>query len=285
MHVKKVAQLGNGSLRALSSGPAPEETGRAQPKGLKARYQPFGVHTPMGRIGGDDGADAEGDVDMTDAPTLAIPSGSAQAKTNKKDKKKKAQKGKDADTARKGKRKLSSEDEAAAAAEQLMEESQSAKSKSKKQKTQRNASPDLGSDEQSSSTTKKTTLVVPPNVPSSTPAASTPAASTPASKLKNKTTKAGTPVSAPRQSVVPIPVIPGSSQLPKVSPVPVPRPVLTSSPHVSRDTKKTKGKREKKVKAVVAATEQSPPPSAQGSKSNKGKVVTPVPAPKFQSIG
>ncbi|KAG5979890.1 hypothetical protein E4U55_004648 [Claviceps digitariae] len=282
MHVKKVAQLGRGNLQALSSGPAPKDPRRAQPKGMKLRYQPFGVNTPMGQIGGnDEDSGSEADVDMTDAPALAIPSTSASSKAEKKEKKQKQkQKNQDADTAaRKGKRKLSSEDDAVAAAEQLMEENQSAKAQSKKQKTHRGASPDLGSDEKSSSSssTKKVTLILPPEVPSSQRAASTPV-----SKLKNKNVKVETPVSAPRQSVVPLPVVPGSSQLPKVSPVPVPLPMGISSPLVSKDSKKAKVKREKTEKPAAATIKQSPPPSAQGNKRSTNKM-TPVPAPKLKS--
>ncbi|KAG6015212.1 hypothetical protein E4U43_005610 [Claviceps pusilla] len=286
MHVKKVAQLGRGNLHTLSSGPAPQDPRRAQPKGMKIRYRPFGVNTPMGQIGGDDEeSGSEADIDMVDAPSPAVPSRSATSKAEKKEKKQK-QKKQDADTARKGKRKLSSEDDATAAAEQLMEESQSAKFQSKKQKTLRDVSPDLGSDEKglssssssSSSTTKKVTLVLPPEVPSSQRASSTPIP-----KWKNKNVKLETPVSAPRQSVVPIPVVPGSSQLPKVSPVPVPQPPSSASPLVSKDSKKVRVKREKTEKAAPVATiKQSPSPSAQGNKLTTKKV-TPVPAPKLKS--
>ncbi|KAG6127697.1 hypothetical protein E4U38_006127 [Claviceps purpurea] len=287
MHVKKIAQLGRGNLRALPSEPAPKEPCRAQPKGMKLRYQPFGVNTGMGQIGGDEESDIDVDVDMVDAPAAAVPPTPAPSKADKKDKKKK-QSSQDVDTARKGKRKLTSEDEAAAAAEQLQGESQSAaKVKSKKQKTQRTMSPDLGSDGKTTSTSsnaKKVTPVLPPNVPSSQTVARA-AASTPASKLKNKIAKSETPVSVPRQSVVPIPVIPGSSQPPKVSPVPIPQPIRAPSPLVSKDSKKAKAKKEKKEKSAASTTttRQSPPPSAQSSKRASAKV-TPVPPPKLRSM-
>ncbi|KAG6104946.1 hypothetical protein E4U31_001680 [Claviceps sp. LM219 group G6] len=287
MHVKKIAQLGRGNLRALPSEPAPKEPCRAQPKRMKLRYQPFGVNTEMGQIGGDEESDIDVDVDMVDAPAAAVPSTPATSKADKKDKKKK-QKSHDVDTARQGKRKLTSEDEAAAAAEQLQGESQSAaKVKSKKQKTQRTVSPDLGSDAKTTSTSsnaKKVTPVLPPNVPSSQTVARA-AASTPASKLKNKIAKSETPVSVLRQSVVPIPVIPGSSQPPKVSPVPIPQPIRAPSPLVSKDSKKAKVKKEKKSAAstTTTTTRQSPPPSAQGSKRASAKV-TPVPPPKLRSM-
>ncbi|KAG5928782.1 hypothetical protein E4U42_008037 [Claviceps africana] len=279
MHVKKVAQLGRGSLQALPSGPAPKDPRRAQPKGMKLRYQPFGVNTPMGQIGGgDEDSGSEADIDMADAPTPAVTSASATSKAEKKQKQKKQV----ADTARKGKRKLSSEDDAAAAAEQLIEENQSAKTQPKKQKTQRDASPDLGSDQKSSSsssTNKKVTQVLPPQVPSSQRSASTPATRS----KNNKNARLETPVPAPRQSAVPIPVVPGSSQPPKVSAVPVPQPSSISSPHVSKDSKKVKGKKEKTDKGAATTIKQSPPPSAQGNKRTANNRVTPVPPPKLKS--
>lgn len=270
MQVKKITQLGEASASASSIGPAPKKAPRLQPEGLKARYQPFGVSSPMGQIGVDLSFRVEDDTEMADAPALTTPFSSGQDKAEKKDKKKK-HKEKDSETPRKGKRKhASSEEDAIAAAEQLMEENLSAETKSKKQKTRRSISPDLGSDAPSSTTaSKKKTLVVPPAIP----------ASTPVSKSKSSKAKSETPGPKPRETAVPVPSFPGSSQ-PKVSPVPIPHIGITSTPSASKEEKKSK-KKKAKSSEITTATQQSPPPSAQpAGKTSKGKV-TPVPMPKL----
>lgn len=91
---------------------------RPQPKGLKARWQPMGVNTPMGQIGSDSSSDGGSDAEMVDAsPLPSLPSNS-QAKKSK------------------SKRKHStSEEEAAAASSQLVAESMTAGKQVKKQKT------------------------------------------------------------------------------------------------------------------------------------------------------
>ncbi|POR32028.1 Uncharacterized protein TPAR_07760 [Tolypocladium paradoxum] len=296
MHVRRITQLGADSATV---GPSEKRAPRAQPKGLKARYQPIGVSIPTGKIGMDTGSGDE-DTDMAEAPALPATANASPHKTSKKDKKHK-EKGaavearkEGGDMGRKGKRKhTSSEDEAAAAAEQLMEESQTAESKTKKQKTARKGSPDLGSEPQSSAAAKKQTPVVPPTIPnpsnSFSSIGSTPvAASTPSGKAKKSKKAKGetavpsssqslpalkqTVVPVPRQTVVPIPPIP------KVSPVPVPQPVAT--PSAGKGEKKAKKHKDKK--AAAGSSQQSPPPSAQPSRKND-KQATPVPPPAIKA--
>ncbi|KAF5660739.1 hypothetical protein FHETE_8799 [Fusarium heterosporum] len=234
MQVKKITQLGANS----SVGPVPKPAPRAQPAGLKARYQPIGVNEPMNN---DDDQD---DVEMAEAPVLS-------AKTSKKDKKRKTKETSDKkqkkgqsvpepteetvtpDT-RKNKRKLTaSEEDAAAVVEQLQQEAKAA-NRAKKQKTDRVGSPDLGS-EPASTNAKKQTPVLPPTLPS----AGTPLAS----RTKQKKVKE-TPVPAPRQSVVPIPAIPHSSPL-KPSSTPAPSSQPPASPSQTKE-KRVRKKKEKK---------------------------------------
>ncbi|OAA49638.1 DNA-directed RNA polymerase I, subunit RPA34.5 [Metarhizium rileyi] len=275
MQIKKITQLGENTGNASAVGPAPKPAPRQQPRGLKARYQPYGVKSPMGQIGIDLSFQVENDdAEMVDAPPVTIPSSIPHGKSEKKDRKKK-QKEKERnepETPRKGKRKHgSSEDDAVAAAEQLMKESMSVETKNKKQKTQRDGSPDLGSDAPSSSAVSaKRKLVVPSSIPASTP-----------SSKPNSRSKIETPATKPRETAVPIPHVPGSSQ-PKVSPVPVPRPVVTSTPITSKDEKKAR-KKKAKTPGAAASSQQSPPPSAQSAgKSSKNKL-TPVPMPKIKN--
>ncbi|WAO83984.1 Hypothetical protein NCS54_00118700 [Fusarium falciforme] len=291
MQVKKITQLGANS----TVGPAAKRTPRAQPSGLKARYQPIGVNEPMGTIGDDEAG--EEDVEMTEAPTLS-------AKTPKKDKKRKSKETAVQDTPdvststkakkqkkrgesvaepassltaeaatpevnRKGKRKhTASEDDALAVTEQLKEESKSAINKSKKQKTTRTGSPDLGS-EPASAAGKKQTPVLPPVFPSSqvtgtpTPkATASPAVGTGKRSKKVKAEAAlpssarkETPVPAPRQSAVPIPSIPHSS------------PARATSPSQVKEEKRARKRKESKKAAATP----------------NGRKVTPVPAPKIAS--
>lgn len=116
MKIKRVMQLGSQEPHAQSLiGRQP----RRQPEGLKARFQPIGIHTPAATTSGSANAD-DGDVEMEDAPTKSA---------SKKEKKRKTREDL-ADTAapetpkkKKSKSKhTSSDDEAAAAAEQLIEE-------------------------------------------------------------------------------------------------------------------------------------------------------------------
>ena len=72
MQVKKITQLGSDT----SAGPAPKPAPRAQPAGLKARYQPIGVNEPMAN------ASDEEDVEMAEAPATST-------KVSKKEKKRK----------------------------------------------------------------------------------------------------------------------------------------------------------------------------------------------------
>ncbi|EWG36956.1 hypothetical protein FVEG_00792 [Fusarium verticillioides 7600] len=259
MQVKKITQLGS----TKSVAPLPKPAPRAQPTGLRARYQPIGVNEPMGSIGDDE------DVEMGDAPILS-------AKAAKKEKKRKSKETSDkkqkkgqsipeppaeaptSDT-RKNKRKLAaSEDDAVAVAEQLQEEAKLAASKSKKQKTARAGSPDLGS-EPTSAVAKKYTPVLPPAIPTiGTPtpkSSSTPAAS---SKKQRKVKEASVP--APRQSVVPIPSIPHSSPT-RSSPARAP----ASQPSASPSQGKEKRARKRKDK--------------DGKKTPSGKKETPVVPP------
>ncbi|KAL2674996.1 hypothetical protein Neosp_011176 [[Neocosmospora] mangrovei] len=288
MQVKKITQLGANS----NVGPAAKNTPRAQPSGLKARYQPIGVNEPMGTIGDDEAG--EEDVEMTEAPTVST-------KTPKKDKKRKSKEAAAQDTPdvstsakgkkqkkrgesvaepassltaeaatpevnRKGKRKhTASEDDALAVTEQLKEESKSAISKSKKQKTTRTGSPDLGSEPASAA--GKQTPVLPPVFPSSqvtgTPTPKATASPAVGTSKKSKKVKAEavlppsarkeTPVPTPRQSAVPIPSIPHSS------------PPRATSPSQIKEEKRAKKRKESKKAAATP----------------NGRKVTPVPAPKI----
>ncbi|KAF5659163.1 hypothetical protein FDENT_13978 [Fusarium denticulatum] len=259
MQVKKITQLGS----TKSVAPVPKPAPRAQPAGLRARYQPIGVNEPMGSIGDDE------DVEMGDAPILSTKAAKKEKKRKSKETSdKKQKKGQSipeppaeaptSDT-RKNKRKLAaSEDDAVAVAEQLQEEAKLAASKSKKQKTARAGSPDLGS-EPTSAVAKKYTPVLPPAIPTvGTPtpkSAFTPAAS---SKKQKKVKEASVP--APRQSVVPIPSIPHSSP-PRSSPARAP----ASQPPASPSQGKEKRARKRKDK--------------DGKKTPSGKKETPIVPP------
>ncbi|KAL6870534.1 DNA-directed RNA polymerase I subunit [Trichoderma novae-zelandiae] len=306
MHIKRIANLGGAA--ATTVGPAPRRAARPQPKGLKARYQPFGVNTPMGTMGAD--ASGDEDVEMEEAPAaVATPKPAKKDKKSKKDDAKQSQskdKKTDADVAatpkaaapkaaapkaaevktpktdRKGKRKHTiSEDDALAAEAQLKEDTQSAKGMSKKQKMARASSPELGAE--LPPMPKKQTPIAPPTIPSSsysfsnltssaTAAAATPskvAAATPSTAKKSaKKTKPETPVPAARQTAVPLPSIPLTAR-PKESPVPLPPSAAFATPVQS------KSKKSKAIKDEVNATgssQQSPPPSAQGGDKKKAAI-------------
>ncbi|PNP60489.1 hypothetical protein THARTR1_00513 [Trichoderma harzianum] len=280
MHIKRIANLGGAA--ASSVGPAPRRAARPQPKGLRARYQPFGVNTPMGNIGAD--APGDEDVDMAEAPAaVATPK---STKKEKKSKKEDAKKKKDADVAAegntagakpKGKRKhTTSEDDAITAEEQLREENQSTETKSKKQKTARISSPDLGAE--LPSTAKKQTPIAPPAIPSSAFSSSATTIATPSkavavtpstAKKSTKKTKPETPVPAPRQTAVPLPNIPLTAR-PKESPVPLPSSsALLATPVQS---KSKKGKKSKDEVIATGSSQQSPPPSAQGGDKKKSTI-------------
>jgi hypothetical protein len=254
MQVKKITQLGSTN----SVAPVPKPAPRAQPAGLKARYQPIGVNEPMGSIGDDE------DVEMGEAPVLSTKAAKKEKKRKSKETSDKKQKkglnipeppssrATDAPTpdARKNKRKLAaSEDDAVAVAEQLQEETKLAASKSKKQKTNRAGSPDLGS-EPASAVAKKYTPVLPPTIPTAgtpTPkSVSTPVAS---SKKQKKVKEASVP--APRQSVVPIPSIPHSSP-PRSSPARAP-----ASPSQGKE-KRAKKRKDKDGKKTPSGKKETP---------------------------
>ncbi|EXK48607.1 hypothetical protein FOMG_01467 [Fusarium oxysporum f. sp. melonis 26406] len=259
MQVKKITQLGSTN----SVAPVPKPAPRAQPTGLKARYQPIGVNEPMGSIGDDE------DVEMGDAPVLSAKAAKKEKKRKSKEtSEKKQKKGQsipeppssrttEAPTpdTRKNKRKLAaSEDDAVAVAEQLQEETKLAASKSKKQKTNRAGSPDLGS-EPASAAAKKYTPVLPPAIPTAgtpTPkSASTPVTS---SKKQKKVKEASVP--APRQSVVPIPSIPHSSP-PRSSPARAPASQLPASPSQGKE-KRAKKRKDKDGKKIPSGKKETP---------------------------
>lgn len=78
LHITRVMRFGEDGDSELAS--AATSVARPQPKGLKARYQPFGVaNGTTGNLGVDASGDNE-DVEMTQAPPL--PSGSADAKSD-----------------------------------------------------------------------------------------------------------------------------------------------------------------------------------------------------------
>ena len=72
LHITRVMRFGEDGDSELAS--AATSVARPQPKGLKARYQPFGVNGTKGSLGVDASGDDE-DVEMTQAPPLL--SGSA----------------------------------------------------------------------------------------------------------------------------------------------------------------------------------------------------------------
>lgn len=90
MHITRVTRLSeegtNESLPATTSvpSPAPVTKGpRPQPKGLKARYQPFGVTEASSSALGMDASDDE-DVKMAQAPTLTAKSDTPKAAKKRK---------------------------------------------------------------------------------------------------------------------------------------------------------------------------------------------------------
>ncbi|RGP80373.1 hypothetical protein FLONG3_1522 [Fusarium longipes] len=260
MQVKKITQLGAG----ISVGPTPKPAPRAQPAGLKARYQPIGVNEPMNAV------DEEEDVEMTEAPAESTKASKKEKKRKSKETSEKKSKkmtlperpssqtvGESTPDTRKNKRKLpASEDDAAAITEQLETEAKSAAKKSKKQKTDRVGSPDLGS-EPASAAAKKQTPVLPPTFPTAGTPASKPAATPAASSKKQKKVKeTPIPTPAPRQSVVPIPSIPHSSPL-KGSPAPASQP--PSSPVQAKEKRSKKSKDSKKTASSKKETPVLPP--------------------------
>ncbi|KAM4064578.1 DNA-directed RNA polymerase I subunit RPA34.5 domain-containing protein [Hirsutella rhossiliensis] len=297
MQVRRITQLGaDGS----TVGPSENNAPRPQPKGLKARFKPIGVDTPMGKIGMDSGSGGE-DCEMADAPALPtapqVPPDMSTPKAQSDKPTPKSKKGKRKEAAveasqqaavpRSGKRKQpSSEDEAAAAASQLMEESQTAESKTKKPKTARDGSPDLGSEPPLSATSKaKQTPVMPPTIPAPTYSLSglgsaPAAASSPLTGKAKKSRKAKgeQPVPSSSQSLPPV----KKDTPPKVSPVPIPLPAVAAP--VGKDVKK--GKRGKDSAGNAAGTsssqQTSPPPSAQAS-GKKKKKQTAVRAPESKA--
>lgn len=336
MQVRRITQqLG---ADGFTVGPPEVDAPHPQPKGLKARCQPIGVDTPMGKIGMDSGSDGE-DCEMADAPALptaldaqpeksaaktqpgkatakgqpgkATPKGQPDMSTPKSKKSKRkgtpVQASQEATAPRSGKRKQpSSEDEAAAAASQLMEESETAESKTKKAKTVRGGSPDLGLEPPLSATIKtKQTPVMPPKIPMLTCslAGTSAAASSPLTGKAKKSKKAkseqpvlsssqslppakkDTQVPIPRQTAVPIPPVPSSSQLSKISPVPIP---LLAAAATSGRVRKGKTSKDSAADAAGAGSSQpqptSPPPSAQSSeKKKKKKKQTLVGAPESKA--
>ncbi|KAH6990517.1 DNA-directed RNA polymerase I subunit RPA34.5-domain-containing protein [Ilyonectria sp. MPI-CAGE-AT-0026] len=282
MQVKKITQLA--SLPSSAIGPAERRTPRAQPKGLRSRYQPIGVNEPTDNLEAD-GSEAEEDTEMTEAPVVTTTSKTSSKKEKKrKDKdavvlatpsvgKEKKQKNAGAsvieppssrtlgvptpEVARKGKRKHTiSEDDAAAAAEQLMAESKSAVIKPKKQKTNRSGSPDLGSEAPSTSA-KKQTHVPPPAIPQATPtprSVSPPAPSTAKKSKKVKEPKLELPIltNNSKQTPVPVPAVPHSSQA-----------IPPSSPTLTKEEKRAKKRKEKesaKTKTPSRKVTPVPPP-------------------------
>lgn len=266
MQVKKITQLGSNS----SVGPAPKPAPRAQPAGLKARYQPIGVNEPVGTV------DDEEDVEMAEAPAVSTKAEKKEKKRKSKESSEKKQKkmtlperpspqtAEPTPDTRKNKRKLaaSEEDDAAAVTEQLQTEARSAAKKSKKQKTDRVGSPDLGSEPASVSTKKQTPILPPafPTVGTPTPkAAATPVAS---SKKQKKAKEAALPPL--RQSVVPIPTIPHSSP-PRSSSAPAPASQAPSSPIRAKEKRSKKSKDSKKAASSKKETPVLPPVPASSS--------------------
>ncbi|KAK5661724.1 hypothetical protein OQA88_9824 [Cercophora sp. LCS_1] len=83
IHIKTITRFGDDATQAALVAPPTQKTPRAQPKGLKARYQPLGAPpTPMGKISVDASSNSE-DVDMDDAP-LPLPSSETPKGDNKK---------------------------------------------------------------------------------------------------------------------------------------------------------------------------------------------------------
>lgn len=191
LHIRRVTRFGHDGESQSSSAVATTSTAisnapRPQPKGLKARYVPFGV--PNGGTG-DAGAaaDSDGDVEMTHAPPLLTGS----AADTKDDTPKKAAK----------KRKHGDVEKGALG----QEEAASTPKKSKKARVEDSSTPAV--DGSSAKATKQTPIAPPPipalasttsvrNQESSEPAKPSPA---PTKKSKNKD-KATKKESAPAQA-------------------------------------------------------------------------------------
>lgn len=220
MKIKRVMRLGSQDPQAQSLvGRQP----RRQPEGLKARFQPIGVHTSVAAVSGSANTD-DGDVEMKDAPTKSA--GKKEKKRKTRDDvtdsavpetpKKKRSKSKH----------TSSDDEAAAAAEQLIEEQLSRTPQLKAL-----GSPVLGA-EGTGASAKKTKKSKKADV-------------TPHTSVSPELSKKETPI--------PLPSIPGFSlsQLDQSTP--------------QKKLKRVKGT----PKSAVSASRQSPPASAQASKTTK----------------
>lgn len=244
LQIKRLPQIGASSSQRAAK-PAPPPAARPQPEGLRARYKPIGVYDPAPET-----AEASGDVAMTEAPDLPNPSKKdakatkAAAKAEKKAKKEKSRKSdvvevqstpqdsqsQDSfDPATLKRKTTASEEDAELAAEQLKGESSAAARERKKRKTEKAGSPELGSD----------------GTPSKSAAAAG-STETPATAKKDKKPKkekksdksATTPatqnasaesITAKKQTPVPLPTFPGSSQfgskdiIPSSQPTPVPK--------------------------------------------------------------
>lgn len=244
LQIKRLPQIGASSSQRAAK-PAPPPAARPQPEGLRARYKPIGVYDPAPET-----AQGSEDVTMTEAPTMTTPSKKdakatkAAAKAEKKAKKEKSKKGdvievqstpqdsqsQDSFDPATLKRKITaSEEDAELAAEQLKGESSAAAREKKKRKTEKAGSPDLGSDLTPS---KAATATGPTGTPATAKKDKKPkkekksdkSATTPATQ--NASAESST---AKKQTPVPLPTFPGSSQfgskdiIPSSQPTPVPK--------------------------------------------------------------
>ncbi|ODA83453.1 hypothetical protein RJ55_01967 [Drechmeria coniospora] len=284
IQVRRITHLGG----AATAGPRGDRPHRPQPAGLKARFQPMGVTSAMGRIGMEhEGPDDDDDTEMVDG---------SPEKTSGKRKLEGGSGG--ADASRKTKRKhSSSEDEATpgSTAEQVAGKGRPRSQPKKQRTTTSGGSPDLGSEQPSPAAGEKQRLVVPPPVPGN--ASSSLGAGTPAKVKSKKSRKSkaesgeqpssqSLPVhvqqSPARQTAVPIPHIPHSSQPSKMSAVHAPAPGKAAAREGKTSATKRKGHGTKQSNSFpMTSSPMSPPPSGQAS-SRVEKKVTPVPPPVFR---
>lgn len=295
---------------------------RAQPKGLKARYQPFGVNSSMGKIGFDAESDKEASVEAEDEQSLpAVPRVRAPEPPAKKDRKRKSkaeEAGADTPVPEPAKKKkkrskqMSSDDEAAAAASQLMEESMTAGARSSQRKAGQPGSPDLGSAELVASPGARQIATPPPltsqlgssQLTSNVVGRSASPATGSSLKKHGKVKSTGparkvlspapaedkkTPVAPRRQTAVPLPPIPGSSQA-AVSPVAVPqfdpsKEVHTPSflPSDKKLSKRNKESKKESKKSRLAGHSSRTDAQASAQQPSGRSKETPVPLPNFTS--
>ncbi len=83
LHLTRVTRFDNEGTSGTAPAAALSAAPRPQPKGLRARYQPFGVTNGVAGTIGMDASDSDGDVEMAQAPPLPVESTKKAAKKRK----------------------------------------------------------------------------------------------------------------------------------------------------------------------------------------------------------